>query len=552
MTYTRLNASAATLTKNRTEDSVSPFSGMCTTCVDGCIGMCEIGKSAYRGPEMIYPQPFGIITTASQKDYPVDYSHFTILGRCAGAWGIPADSEVAIFPNVDLSVEIGADKKHPIRCKLPFTGAAMGSTNVAKNSWPEYAGGLALSGVPMAIGENVSGMDMESKFENGKLVSGPELKWRVDCYRQWQRDGFGEVILQANVEDTMLGVQEYALKHLGVTAVELKWGQGAKDIGGEVKIRDLKKAQELKKRGYVVLPDPTNPGVVEAFNKGAFHEFERHSRVGMVTLDGFLQRVEQLRKLGAKHITLKTGAYRPEDTARAVKYASIAELDLLTVDGAGGGTGMSPWRMMNEWGIPVVEIHSLVYQYYQKLAAKKCFLPDLAFAGGFTFEDQMFKGLALGAPFTKLIAYARAPLAAAMVAKNIGKAIEAQNLPIYIQRFGMGVDEVFVTAHELREELGDRFKKLPVGAIGVYTYNQRLAQGLRQFMAGARKFAMKHIERNDIAAITLDGARISGLPYIMDVDKKEVEAMLSVGADLKGSKVGKTLVAAGKNGKGKK
>ncbi len=552
MTYTRLNASAATLTKNRTEDSISPFSGMCTTCVDGCIGMCEIGKSAYRGAEMIYPQPFGIITTASQKDYPVDLSHFTILGRCAGAWGIPADSEVAIFPNVDLTVDIGADKKHPIRCKLPFVGAAMGSTNVAKNSWPEYAGGLALSGVPMAIGENVSGMDMESRFENGKLVSGPELKWRVDCYREWQRDGFGEVILQANVEDTKLGVQEYALKNLGVTAVELKWGQGAKDIGGEVKIRDLKKAQELKKRGYVVLPDPTNPGVVEAFNKGAFHEFERHSRVGMVTLDGFMQRVEQLRKLGAKHISLKTGAYRPEDTARAVKYASICELDLLTVDGAGGGTGMSPWRMMNEWGIPVVEIHSLVYQYYQKLQAKKCFLPDLAFAGGFTFEDQMFKGLALGAPFAKLIAYARAPLAAAMVAKNIGKAIEAQNLPIYIQRFGMGVDEVFVTAHELREELGDRFKKLPTGAIGVYTYNQRLAQGLRQFMAGARKFATKYITRDDIAAITPDAARISGIEYVMDIDKKAADAMLSVGADLKGGKVSKELVAAGKNGKGKK
>ena len=85
MTLTHLNASAATLTKNRTEDSVSPFSGMCTTCVDGCIGMCEIGKSAYRGAEMIYPQPFGIITTASQKDYPVDH---TILGRATGrgAW----------------------------------------------------------------------------------------------------------------------------------------------------------------------------------------------------------------------------------------------------------------------------------------------------------------------------------------------------------------------------------------------------------------------------------------------------------------------------------
>ena len=552
MTYTRLNASAATLTKNRTEDSVSPFSGMCTTCVDGCIGMCEIGKSAYRGPEMIYPQPFGIITTASQKDYPVDYSHFTILGRCAGAWGMEQDSNKALFPNVNLEVEIGANKKDPIRCKLPFTGAAMGSTNVAKNSWPEYAAGLAISGVPMAIGENVTGMDMESRFENGKVISAPELKWRVDCYRDWQLDGYGEVILQANVEDTMLGVQEYAIKNLGVKSVELKWGQGAKDIGGEVKIRDLNKAQELQKRGYVVLPNPTDPNVIEAFKRGAFHEFERHSRVGMVTLDGFMKRVEELRKCGAKRVTLKTGAYRPEDTARAVKYASICELDLLTVDGAGGGTGMSPWRMMNEWGIPTVEIHSLVHQYYQKLEAKKCFLPDLAYAGGFAFEDQMFKGLALGAPYTKLIAYARSPLAAAMVAKNIGKAIEAQNLPIYIQRFGMGVDEVFVTAHELRQILGDRFKKLPTGAIGVFTYNQRLAQGLRQFMAGARKFATKYIERNDIAALTPESARISGITYIMDVDKKEADAMLSVGADLKGSKAGKTLVAAGKNGKGKK
>src|SRR5512141_628687 len=116
MTYTRLNSSAATLSKNRTEDSVSPFSGMCATCVDGCIGMCEIGKSAYRGAEMIYPQPFGIITTASQKDYPVDLSHCTILGRAAGAWGIEEDSNRALFPNVNLEQTIGRDKD--ITCKL--------------------------------------------------------------------------------------------------------------------------------------------------------------------------------------------------------------------------------------------------------------------------------------------------------------------------------------------------------------------------------------------------------------------------------------------------
>ena len=408
MTLTHLNASAATLTKNRTEDSVSPFSGMCTTCVDGCIGMCEIGKSSYRGAEMIYPQPFGIITTASQKDYPVDLSHFTILGRAAGAWGIEEDSNRALFPAVDLETTVGAD--HGIRYKLPFTLAAMGSTNVAKNNWPGIAAGAAITGTGIAVGENVVGMDMDSKFDNGKVISSSDLEWRVQCFREWQTEGYGEVYIQANVEDTMLGVQEYAIKKLGVKAVELKWGQGAKDIGGEVKIKDLAKAQELHRRGYVVLPNPTNHVVIEAFKKGAFHEFERHSRVGMVTKDGFLKRVEELRAAGARYITLKTGAYRPVDLARAVKFASLAQIDLLTVDAAGGGTGMSPWRMMNEWGIPGIELHSLLRQYLDELRRKGEYVPPIALAGGFTFEDQIFKGFALCAPYVKLIGWARGPM----------------------------------------------------------------------------------------------------------------------------------------------
>jgi glutamate synthase domain-containing protein 2 len=526
MTLTHLNASAATLTKNRTEDSISPFSGMCTTCVDGCIGMCEIGKSAYRGAEMIYPQPFGIITTASQKDYPVDLSHFTILGRAAGAWGMEEDSNRALFPAVDLETTIGADEG--IRYKLPFTLAAMGSTNVAKNNWPGIAAGAAITGTGIAVGENVVGMDMDSKFDNGKVISSSDLEWRVQCFREWQTEGYGEVFIQANVEDTMLGVQEYAIKKLGVKAVELKWGQGGKDIGGEVKIKDLAKAQELQRRGYVVLPNPSNHVVIQAFKKGAFHEFERHSRVGMVTKDGFLKRVEELRRAGARWITLKTGAYRPVDLARAVKFASLARIDLLTVDAAGGGTGMSPWRMMNEWGVPGIELHSLLRQYLDELKRKGEYIPPIALAGGFTFEDQIFKGFALCAPYVKMIGWARSPLAAAMVAKNIGKAIEGQSLPIYVERFGTTVDEIFVTSTELREKFGDRFNKLPVGAIGVYTYYQRVAQGLRQLMAGARKFALKYIDRNDIAALTPEAARISGIPLVSDVDKEEVEAVLAL------------------------
>ena len=525
MSLTKVNATAATLTKNRTEGSISPLSGMCVTCVDGCIGMCEIGKSAYRGAEVIYPQPFGIITAGSEKEYPLDLSHFTILGTAVGAHGIEANSDVAIFPNVDLEVRIGKEKD--IKLKLPFIIPGLGSTAVAKNNWDGLAIGSAMAGVPLTIGENVCGMDPDSIIEKGKVLDSPDLTSRIKLYHKWQRDGYGDIIVQANVEDTNLGVQEYALEKLDVDTVELKWGQGAKNIGGEVKITSLKKAQLLRSRGYVVLPDPMDPDVIAAFNAGSFHEFERHSRVGMVSEKGFMDRVEELRNAGAKHIFLKTGAYRPVDLARAVKFASKAELDLLTVDGAGGGTGMSPWRMMNEWGVPQVEIYSLLYRYLKKLDERGEFIPDVAIAGGITLEDQVVKALSIGAPYFKIVGMARAPLAAAMVGKTIGKKIKEGQVPVYISRFGNTVDEIFISTPELRKKYNGSFDEIPAGAIGLYTYYQRLAQGVRQLMTGNRKFALSYIERNDIAAITKEAADVSGIPYIMDVDKEEVEGILN-------------------------
>jgi len=526
MSFSRINTSSATLTKNRTEESITPVSGMCVTCVDGCIGMCEIGKSAYRGHEVIYPQPFGVITTAAEKKYPVDYSHFNIMGTVVGAQGIEADSDKAIFPAVSLEVHIGHDKG--VRFRYPWIISGIGSTNIAKNNWEGLAIGSALSGTGLTIGENVVGMDPAAVFKGGRIVDTVDLKRRVKQYKEYQHDGYGAIIVQANVVDSRLKVQEYAIGELGVECVELKWGQGAKDIGGEVKIKDLNKAQMLQERGYIVLPNPNDPNVIKAFEMGAFKEFERHSRVGMITEESFAKTVDSLRKAGAKYIFLKTGAYRPADLARAVSFSSKYKLDLLTVDAAGGGTGMSPWRMMNEWGVPPVELHSLVYQYAKRLSEKKRYLPAIAVNGGFVFEDQIFKGLAMGAPFVKMVGMARAPIAAAMVGKTIGLSIAAQQVPVYIERFGNTKDEIFVTASSLRKELGNEaFEKLPTGAIGLYTYYERLAQGLRQLMAGSRKFSLEHMSRNDLAALTREAAGISNIQYIMDVDRTEVEKILS-------------------------
>jgi glutamate synthase (NADPH) GltB2 subunit (EC 1.4.1.13) len=225
MTFTKINRSAATLTKNRTEGSISPFSGMCVTCVDGCIGMCEIGKSAYRGTEVLYPQPFGLITAAAEKDYPVDLSHFNIMGTAAGAWGVEADSDKATFEKVSIETAVGRDKG--IKLRVPFIISGMGSTNVAKQNWAGLAVGAAIAGTILTVGENVCGMDEEAEIRNGRVVRSPDMEMRVRTFQQWY-DGYGTVVVQANVEDTRLGVQEYVIEKLGVTAVELKWGQGAK------------------------------------------------------------------------------------------------------------------------------------------------------------------------------------------------------------------------------------------------------------------------------------------------------------------------------------
>src|SRR5512137_2827925 len=198
MSLSRVNTSAATLTKNRTEGSITPSSGMCVTCVDGCIGMCEIGKSAYRGHEVIYPQPFGVITTAAEKTYPVDYSHFNIMGTAVGAHGVEADSDKAIFPAVSLEVAFGHDRK--LKFRYPWIIPGIGSTNIARNNWEGLAIGSALAGTGLTIGENVAGMDPETVIHNGKVTDTKDLKHRIALFKDYQRDGYGAIIVQANIE----------------------------------------------------------------------------------------------------------------------------------------------------------------------------------------------------------------------------------------------------------------------------------------------------------------------------------------------------------------
>jgi glutamate synthase domain-containing protein 2 len=529
MNLQRPNANDATRSANRSRN-VAPASGICSRCLDGCTGNCEVFRATFRGRELIYPGPFGDITAGSDKEYPIDYSHLNIQGYALGARGLPSGVEgnpdTAIFPAVNTETEYGWDIK--VKMKLPAFTGALGSTEIARKNWEHFAIGAAISGVTLVCGENVCGIDPELELDaKGKVVSAPDIDRRIEIYRRYHQ-GYGEILVQMNVEDTRLGVAEYVNKKHGLETIELKWGQGAKCIGGEIKIDSLERAMELQNRGYIVTPDPASPITQAAYKDGALREFERHSRLGFVDEEGFYAEVERLRKLGFKRITLKTGAYSLRELAMAIKWGANAKIDLLTIDGSSGGTGMSPWRMMEEWGIPSLYLHAAAYEFCQKLTDKGQRVPDIAFAGGFSSEDGIFKALALGSPYVKAICIGRAMMIPGMVGKNIANWMKEGKLPKTVSQFGTTPEEIFVNYEDVMSIVGaDEMKNMPLGAVGMYSYCEKLRVGLQQLMAGARCFSLPAITRREIMSLTEECAGVTKIPYLMEAYREEAMKILS-------------------------
>ncbi len=489
---------------------------------------CEIWLSTFRGREVLYPGPFGEMTAGADKNYPIDYSHLNIQGYAVGAQGLPdgvvAGPDTAVFSTVDTGTEYGWDKK--VRMRLPIFTGALGSTEIARVNWEHFAIGAAISGITCVCGENVCGIDPGLKRDaRGKVIESPEMDRRIDIYKKFY-DGYGEMLVQMNVEDTRLGTAEYVSSKHNLDTIELKWGQGAKCIGGEIKVKSLERAIELKKRGYIVLPDPTLKENQMAFKAGAIKEFERHSRLGFVTKEGFLEEVDRLRDIGFKRVTLKTGAYSMVELAMALRYSSEARIDLLTIDGAPGGTGMSPWPMMNEWGIPSFYLQSLAYEFACKLEKKGHRVPDLAMAGGFSDEPVTFKALAMGSPYFKAVCMGRGLMIPGMVGKNIEKWLKEGDLPKSVSKYGNSVEEIFVCYEELKEKFGARIKEIPMGAVGIYTYTQKFRTGLQQIMAGSRNFRLATMSRDDLMALTPEASEVSGIDYVMEARYDEAMGAL--------------------------
>lgn len=515
-------------------------SGLCNFCRTDCQGRCETWLSSLLGRRTLTPRDYGNATIGTDNTtfVGISYNALRIRGRVFGSEG--ADQAKARLGDVaycdaDLTTKIGSIAQYP--CEYPFLIGALSRNPVVDKYWDSYAVGAALCGIPLVIGENVGGGDNKTEFNSdGTIRSLPDLDRRIEVYKRFY-NGKGALFVQLNANDAYNGVADYVAQKYGdFVCIEIKWGQGAKPINGEGIIRDLDYARFMKSRSYCLRPDPDDPKVQEAFKAGHVKYFTRYTGLtypALTTPEEVLAEIasksEQLRSKGTKHLALKTGSFGMPDLALAIRVASELDFDLLTIDGSGGGTGMSPNDVVDSWGVPSVLLHAKAHDYATMRAASGKKVVDLAIGGGLAKPGQVFKALAIGAPYVKAVCMSRAFMIPAFLGCNIEGALNPErrekvhgawtSLPKTVLEIGDKPETIFAGYHELKERLGaDEMKDVPYGAIAMWTMCDRLGSGLRHHMAGARKFVVSEIDRTDICAANEETARATGIPFITEQD----------------------------------
>ncbi len=482
-------------TKLRTPNNICDLSGMCSVCSDKCSGLCEIGLSAVRGPEAAYPYNTMTQQFASEKRYPLDFSHFNINGRVFGAIGAPEDAEKTNVHSVDITYEIG--NKSKIKLKAPIILPAM-----AKLNWKDYYSGAAMAGVLVVIGENAIKKDLDLRHDkSGKVIHAPVLGEMINYFKKFDK-GYGDIVLQVNADDIVLGTAEYALKNFPLKSIEIKFGQGAKGIQHVAPIYSYEEAVSVKNKGYLVYPDPLEKGVKEEYDRGEVFSFMEYGRLPMWNESVLEEYINKYQDLGAENIFFKMAGYDTGDIRRVIQIASKNKISLITFDGAGGGTGNSPCKMMNEWSHPTINLVKIVNKMIDEIRKEGGWIPEIAIAGGIAMEDTIFKAIALGAPNIKMIGIGRGAMAACMSGKNMGELISKKQTPDTYSAFGNEADIIFRDAKYIKSIYKNLNEPVSYGAIGLYSYINRLSFGMKLLMTLNRKFSLKYIDQSDIIPLT--------------------------------------------------
>ena len=99
-------------------------------------------------------------------------------------------------------------------------------------------------------------------------------------------------------------------------------------------------------------------------------------------------------------------------------------------------------------------------------------------------------------------------------AKKVGELIAEGNVPKEYAKFGSTVPEIFADLRELRSIYGDEADSFPTGAIGVFSYLNKIHLGVRQFLALNRKFDVAYTDRTDLIPLTYEALDLLNGTYL--------------------------------------
>ncbi|MDP2645345.1 MAG: FMN-binding glutamate synthase family protein, partial [Desulfobacterales bacterium] len=89
-------------------------------------------------------------------------------------------------------------------------------------------------------------------------------------------------------------------------------------------------------------------------------------------------------------------------------------------------------------------------------------------------------------------------------------------------------EEIFASYFDVQKKVGkDEMKHIPYGAIAFWTLADKLACGLQQLMAGARKFSLNLITRRDIFSANRETEKETGLPHACSINDEIAKKILN-------------------------
>ena len=101
-------------------------------------------------------------------------------------------------------------------------------------------------------------------------------------------------------------------------------------------------------------------------------------------------------------------------------------------------------------------------------------------------------------------------------------------LPAAVKALGSTPEEIFAGWEIVKAKVGaDEMKNIPFGAIAMVGYADKLSCGLQQFMAGARKFNLSEITRDDLMASNKETAAETGIPYMTEAQDESAKAIIN-------------------------